>query len=123
MFGDVLVSVFVIQPGIHATSCARCASENDFACGFHWPLSLGTRSSTRRVVAISRSNSESSVLEMLMWDLGSRIAVCGLMLSDPLHSRESVALEPPRDLQRVGVERIEREGVTHCRNGRGPVAT
>src|SRR5436190_23387091 len=71
MFSDVLVSVFVIHPGIHATSCARCASENDFACGFHWPLSLGTRSSTRRVVAISKSNSESSVLEMLMWDLGS----------------------------------------------------
>jgi len=44
------------------------------------------------------------------------------MLSDPLHSRESAALETPRDLQRVGVEGIERERVTRRRDRRDRVA-
>ena len=54
------------QDGIRATSCVRWPSENDFGCGFHSALSLGTRSINRRVVAISWSNSGSSVSAMPM---------------------------------------------------------
>src|SRR5690242_11235616 len=57
MSSDVLVRALAIQPGIHETSCARWPSENDFACGFQVARSLGTRSSRRRVLAISCSNS------------------------------------------------------------------
>ena len=42
------------------TNWVRWPSENDFGCGFQDPLSLGTRSSNLRVVAISWSNSGNS---------------------------------------------------------------
>src|SRR5437762_2311676 len=64
MLSSVSRMAFAIHPGIQATSCARCPSEKDFVCGFHSPLSVGTRSSRRRVVVISWSNSGSSVSEM-----------------------------------------------------------
>jgi hypothetical protein len=50
---DVSPRMLVIQPGICATSWARWASGKDLGWGFHFPLSLGTRSKGRRVVAIS----------------------------------------------------------------------
>ena len=50
---SVAVSVEPIHAGIHATSCARCPSGNDFSCGFHSPCSVGTRASSRRVASIS----------------------------------------------------------------------
>jgi hypothetical protein len=63
----VVFIVFVSQPGIHDTSCARWPSGNDFGCGFHCPLSVGTRSSTLRVGPISWSNSRaiSAMIGML----------------------------------------------------------
>src|SRR5678809_1432437 len=42
---------------MRATSCARWPIEKDFSCGFQVFFSLGTRSRTRLVVAISWSNS------------------------------------------------------------------
>src|SRR5437899_1972536 len=64
--------VFVIHPGIHETSWARCPSANDLGCGFQRPLSLGTRSSNLRVVAI-RSEEHTSELQSL------RHLVCRLL--------------------------------------------
>src|SRR5690242_9826027 len=68
-------SVDAIQPGIHDTSCARCPSANDFSCGFHWPLSPGTRSSSRRVLAISSLNSLSGIAGLVIGYLPGRPAV------------------------------------------------
>src|SRR4029079_2280924 len=50
-------TVIGIHPGMRATSCARWAIEKDFSCGFQVLFSLRPRSRTRRVVAISWSNS------------------------------------------------------------------
>src|SRR5262245_28186923 len=46
------------------TSWARWPSENDFSWGFHAPFSLGTRSSSRRVVGSSTSSSARNDWEM-----------------------------------------------------------
>src|SRR5690242_12843153 len=58
--------MLIIQLGIPATSCARWARENDLGCGFQSPFPSGTRSSTRRVVAVSWSNSGRRDLPMVM---------------------------------------------------------
>src|SRR5262249_55405851 len=62
---EVLRMVIATQPGMRATSWARCPSANDFGCGFQVPLSLGTRSSSRRVGGISMSSSERKASAML----------------------------------------------------------
>src|SRR6185312_1617601 len=46
-----------MYPGMLATCIASLPSDIDFSCGFQASLSLGTRSSTRRVVASSCSSS------------------------------------------------------------------
>ena len=55
---------------VHMTSGsikgARWPRANDLGCGFHWPFASGTRSRSRRVEAISCSNSGNSVAAMLM---------------------------------------------------------
>src|SRR5688500_12367126 len=43
--------------GSQQTSCVRCPSADDFGCGFHCALSLGTRSISRRLVSNSASTS------------------------------------------------------------------
>src|SRR6516165_6409272 len=49
----------VYQPGMVPTWLANQPSVPDFSCGFQFHFSLGTRSSTLRVPAISWSNSGS----------------------------------------------------------------
>ena len=60
MSSSVLSITIIVHPGSRATSWARCAIGKDFGCGFQCPLSSGTRSSTRRVTAISLSSSGNS---------------------------------------------------------------
>src|SRR6185503_15006083 len=55
-----------MTPGLAATCSASAPSDIDFGCGFHASLSDGTRSSTRRVVDASFSNSCRSALVMDM---------------------------------------------------------
>src|SRR5207244_8392478 len=54
------VRALTTQPGSSATSVASRPSVIDLGCGFQEPFPSGTRSSTRRVAAISASNSGSS---------------------------------------------------------------
>src|SRR5204863_5708250 len=58
-------------PGDEATCSASSPSDIDFGCGFHPSLSLGTRSSTRRVVLASLSNSwrNACVMDMVLHSL------------------------------------------------------
>src|SRR5262245_55273274 len=97
------------HPGIIDTSCARWPNAKDLGCGFHSALSLGTRSSSRRVVAISWSNSGSMVSAMVIAGLTVRGAVqygatprADVSESAPAHARAreahsgSLAARSPR---------------------------
>src|SRR5437867_11536190 len=55
-----------MTPGLAATCSASSPSDIDLGCGFHESLSVGTRSSTRRVVPASLSNSWRTAAHMDM---------------------------------------------------------
>src|SRR4051794_17887600 len=55
-----------MAPGRFATCMASCPRLMDLGWGFHWSLSSGTRSSTRRVACASCSSSWTMSLTVIM---------------------------------------------------------
>src|SRR3954468_5222537 len=93
-----------MAPGRFATCMASCPRLMDLGCGFHWSLSSGTRSSTRRVACASCSSSWTMSLTVIMRssaDQGVHVSV-GILEPGCLHASANVD---------IALERQARHGV------------